>query len=205
MTRRGRKKNTRLLPIIGSILASMLVIGVLVYIGLVPGDFRPFARPIQAPPASAGFVLISPAFQQGGQIPARYTCYGDNVSPPLAWGPPPSGTISLALIVDDPDSPQGDWTHWMVIGLPPKTRTLTEDYQLEPRQATSIVILPNSWLERKYNGPCSPLSELHTFYFRLYALDRSMNDSAITDASSLTQAMAGHILGTAELIGKYGR
>jgi Raf kinase inhibitor-like YbhB/YbcL family protein len=110
------------------------------------------------------FRVTSPAFAEGRSIPAKYTCHGANVSPPLAWSGVPAGAKSLILVVDDPDAPDGTYVHWILGGLAPSTRSLAEDSV--PRGAWQA---PNSEDERAYTGPCPP-SGTHRYRFTLYAL-----------------------------------
>ncbi len=148
--------------------------------------------------------LKSAAFQPGSLIPAKYTCDGQDISPPLNWPDPPAGTESFALISDDPDAPVGIWVHWVIWNIPAGTRALEENL---PKMAS----LPNGAKQGTtdfrrigYGGPCPP-SGTHRYFFKLYALDTTLNLPASTIKKDLEKAMDGHILGQAELIGKYQR
>ncbi|MEK6619132.1 MAG: YbhB/YbcL family Raf kinase inhibitor-like protein [Nitrospirota bacterium] len=148
--------------------------------------------------------LKSSAFEQGGLIPAKYTCDGPDISPPLSWSDPPVGNKSLALIVDDPDAPSGTWVHWIAWNIPANARVLDED--LPKRES-----LPNGMKQGMtdfrrvgYGGPCPP-SGTHRYFFKLYALDTTFNLPSSTTKKELEKAMQGHILKQAELIGKYRR
>ncbi len=148
--------------------------------------------------------LKSAAFQPGSLIPAKYTCDGQDISPPLNWPDPPAGTESFALIADDPDAPVGIWVHWVIWNIPAGTRALEENL---PKMAS----LPNGAKQGTtdfrrigYGGPCPP-SGTHRYFFKLYALDTTLNLPASTIKKDLEKAMDGHILGQAELIGKYQR
>ena len=150
------------------------------------------------------FSLSSPAFEEGGMIPARLTCDGENRSPQLAWTEPPAGTKSLALIVDDPDAPSKTWVHWVVYNLPATTRSLPEAF---PSHAT----LPDGTRQGitdfgtpGYGGPCPP-SGTHRYAFKLFALDTRLSVSPRADAAALEAAMRGHALGMAQLTGTYRR
>jgi Raf kinase inhibitor-like YbhB/YbcL family protein len=163
-----------------------------------------------APMANAGteamaLTLTSPAFKPGGQIPSRYTCEGDDVSPPLAWDGVPQGTKSLALIIDDPDAPDPKaprlvWVHWVVFNLPPEARGLGENAATEglPQGAA---VGPNDFKRSSYGGPCPPIGR-HRYFHKLYALDTTLPLKSPTKAA-LEAAMDGHILAKAELIGTY--
>lgn len=146
------------------------------------------------------FALTSSAFAQGERIPTKYTCDGEDSSPPLQWRNPPPGTQSFALIMDDPDAPVGTWIHWVLFNL-------IADIQELPEQAT----LPagaqdgkNSWGRTGYGGPCPP-SGTHRYFFKLYALDTTVNLTASPDKAQLLRAMEGHILAQAEVMGTYSR
>jgi len=146
--------------------------------------------------------LTSPAFTQGNPIPAIYTCSGRNISPPLAWSDPPAGTQGFALIVDDPDAPGGTWTHWLIYNLSSTAIGLREGLQPLERFGDGSLSGKNSWGKIGYGGPCPP-SGTHRYFFKLYALDRLLSIPSGANAAQLVQAMEGHILGTAELMGTY--
>jgi len=149
--------------------------------------------------------LTSPAFAQGEAIPSKYTCQGDDSSPALQWPAPPSGTKSLALIVDDPDAPMGTWVHWVIYNIPPETSELAEgaskanaaEFHL-PKDALQG---PTSFNRSDYGGPCPP-SGTHRYFFRLYALDIALNRPGLNKAA-LLDAMKGHVVAAGELMGTY--
>lgn len=141
--------------------------------------------------------LTSPAFSGGGAIPGAYTCDGADISPPLAIGPVPDGTRSLALIMDDPDAPVGIWVHWVLWNIPAQTREIHENSV--PHGASQG---RNDWHRTGYGGPCPP-SGTHRYSFKLYALDTHLNLGAATTKAELEKAMKGHIVGRSELMGTY--
>ncbi len=146
--------------------------------------------------------LTSPAFENGAMIPAEYTCDGKNISPPLRWGDVPEKTMSIALIVHDPDAPGGDWLHWTVYDLPPTIHSLPEGM---PRSKALIFGEKQGMTDFKtlgYGGPCPP-SATHRYYFRIYALDKFLYLEGGASRSDLTAAMQGHILAEGELMGRY--
>ncbi|MBI2551718.1 YbhB/YbcL family Raf kinase inhibitor-like protein [Candidatus Uhrbacteria bacterium] len=143
--------------------------------------------------------IESPAFGQNERIPKKYTCDGEDVNPPLTIADVPEGTKSLALIHDDPDATDGTWVHWTVWNITPDTRALEEGKV--PQGAMEGT---QSWGRTGYGGPCPP-SGAHRYFFKLYALDATLDLPASTDAQGLTSAMEGHILAQAELIGLYER
>ena len=146
------------------------------------------------------FELTSSAFASGQRIPRRYTCDGEDISPPLQWGEPPAGTQSLALIMDDPDAPVGTWDHWLLFNLAASSRSLPERAGTPPGSVTG----KNSWGRSSYGGPCPPRGT-HRYFFKLYALDTTLALPASTNKSQLLAAIANHILAQAELMGTYAR
>jgi Raf kinase inhibitor-like YbhB/YbcL family protein len=149
---------------------------------------------------SMTFKLTSPAFELGRSIPTRYTCDGEDVSPPLRWSDPPAGTRSFALIVDDPDAPAGVWDHWIVFNLPDNLDGLLEKASLPAASRVG----QNSWRQARYGGPCPPRGT-HRYFFKLYALDTDLNLPAGAAKKQVLKAMEGHILAQAELMGTYSR
>jgi hypothetical protein len=148
--------------------------------------------------------LKSSAFEAGGMIPPKYTCDGSDVSPPLSWSAVPAKAKSLALIADDPDAPRGTWVHWVAWNIPATVSTLEEAV---PKRDT----LPNGMQQGTtdfrsigYGGPCPP-SGTHRYFFKLYALDATLNLPPGTTKKDLEKTMQGHILAQAELMGMYAR
>lgn len=144
------------------------------------------------------FQLTSPAFNHSTQIPVKYSCDGQDISPPLAWRDIPEGTQSLALVMDDPDAPAGTWVHWILFNLPPDLGELPEQTSLPDNAQVG----KNNWGRTDYGGPCPP-SGTHRYFFKLYALDTTLNLDSPPDKTQLLQAMEGHILAQAELMGTY--
>ena len=148
--------------------------------------------------------LTSAAFEQGAGIPARYTCDGENLSPPLAWAGVPPGTKTLALIADDPDAPMGTWVHWVVYNLPTSTAGLPEGYAADPQRSDGTCQGVTDFHRTGYGGPCPP-SGTHRYFFTLYALDTACSLAPGATAKELEAAMRGHILAQAQLMGTYRR
>jgi len=146
--------------------------------------------------------LSSPAFQPGQSIPRKHTCQGTDTSPALQWSEPPPGTQSLALIMDDPDAPAGTWVHWGVYNIPATARRLDEGVPAQADLPDGSRQGKNSWPRLGYSGPCPP-SGTHRYFFKLYALDRTLDLSAGATKDQLLKAMQGHILAQAELMGTY--
>lgn len=150
--------------------------------------------------------LRSPAFRHGGDIPKRYSCDGENISPPLEWSGQPAGTKTLALIVDDPDAPDPraprmTWVHWLLYNIPADRMGLEEgitDPTLPEGAHTGV----NDWKRTGYGGPCPPVGR-HRYFHKLYALDTVLADLRAVTKPQLEQAMQPHILAQAELMGYY--
>jgi Raf kinase inhibitor-like YbhB/YbcL family protein len=145
------------------------------------------------------FELSSSAFAHGDPIPRRHTCDGDDVSPPLAWSPPPAGTRSLVLVVDDPDAPRGTFTHWLACGLDPDRGRLDEGDR-PPTEGR------NDFGETRYRGPCPPPGHgRHRYFFRLHAIDADVDLAPGFARSELERTVGEHVLAVAELVGTYER
>jgi Raf kinase inhibitor-like YbhB/YbcL family protein len=149
--------------------------------------------------------LISDGFGAGETIPARYTCDGPNLSPPVRWDEYPDGTRSFALIVDDPDAPAGTWVHWVLYGIDPHTSELPEGVSPEPTLPDGSRQGINDFRRLGYGGPCPPPGGAHRYFFRLYALDRSVDLVPGATKPELLEAMEGHVLDEADVMGLYDR
>jgi Raf kinase inhibitor-like YbhB/YbcL family protein len=147
--------------------------------------------------------LTSPAFAYGEKIPVRFTCEGDDVSPPLQWSGAPVETRSYALIMDDPDAPRGTWLHWVLFNLPGETVELGPAVPTLPELPSGARHGRNTAKDMAYAGPCPPVGKPHRYFFRLYALDIMLNLRAGATRAELEQAMDQHILGQGELMGTY--
>jgi hypothetical protein len=146
----------------------------------------------------------STAFSHEGAIPPIYTCEGKDLSPPISWSDVPPGTKSLALIVDDPDAPDPlapkmTWVHWVLYNLPPTSDGLPEGVKTLPAGARDGV---NDWKRTGYGGPCPPIGR-HRYFHKLYALDTVLSDLKQPTKARLEEAMKGHILSEARLMGTY--
>jgi Raf kinase inhibitor-like YbhB/YbcL family protein len=152
-------------------------------------------------------LLTSGAFQAGGGIPARFTCDGADVSPALSWSGAPAGTVSFALIADDPDAPGGTWVHWVLFNLPGRVTALGEGVPASGALPALGGTLQgrNDFRKIGYGGPCPPPGHAHRYYFRLYALDAALRLQAGADRTALEVAMRGHVLEETTLMGTYGR
>ncbi|MCH7558562.1 MAG: YbhB/YbcL family Raf kinase inhibitor-like protein [Planctomycetes bacterium] len=148
--------------------------------------------------------ITSSAFEDGGLIPAKYTCDGADVSPPLQWDAVPEGTKSIALICDDPDAPMGTWVHWVLFNLPSDAKELAENIPTEETLPNGAKQGVNDFGRIGYGGPCPP-GGTHRYFFKIYALDTEVGLQAGADKRRLLKTMEGHILGQDQLIGKYKR
>ena len=146
------------------------------------------------------FRIFSSAFAEGAVIPRLHSCDGADVSPSLEWGDPPTATRSFALLVEDPDAPNGTWTHWILWDIPSSTRTL-------PQGATRIGTSGRNDFGRSgYGGPCPPPGKPHRYYFRLFALDQDrLALTANSQRAEFDQAVAGRVLGESACMGIYSR
>jgi len=151
------------------------------------------------------FKLSTTAFQPGADIPGKYTCSGADVSPGLNWSDPPAGTQSFALIADDPDAPVGTWVHWVAYDLPAGARQLPEGVPKMDEIAGGGVQGHNDFRKTGYGGPCPPPGKPHRYFFKLYALDSPLNLKPGATKKAVEQAMQGHILAQAEVMGRFQR
>jgi Raf kinase inhibitor-like YbhB/YbcL family protein len=150
--------------------------------------------------------ITSPAFASSATIPPRYTCEGEDVSPPLSWDGAPAGTRSFALVVEDPDAPdpaapRRTWVHWILVDLPADATGLPEDASRNglPNGAREG---RNDWNQRGWRGPCPPIGR-HRYFFKLFALDTVLFELTEPTRGELERALAGHVLASAELVGTY--
>ena len=151
---------------------------------------------------AAKFSLASTAFKEGEMIPKKYTCDGPDISPPLEWHGVPAEAKSLALIVEDPDAPMGTWVHWVIFNIPPGTSGLPEHASAGKTLPDGAVQGRNDFRKIGYGGPCPP-GGTHRYFFLLYGLDTMLKLPAGSTKADLVRAMEGHIVGKAQLMGKY--
>jgi Raf kinase inhibitor-like YbhB/YbcL family protein len=158
--------------------------------------------------SAMSMLIKSPAFAHNQMIPAKYTCDGPDVSPPLGWSGVPAGAKSLALIVDDPDAPdpaapQMTFVHWVLYNIPASVSGLVEGIASDNLPAGAEQGI-NDWHDRRYGGPCPPIGR-HRYFFKLYALDAALQHLKHPTKAAMEDAMQGHVLAHAELIGLYQR
>ncbi len=152
--------------------------------------------------------ITSPTFSHNEEIPSKYTCDGEDISPALEWSGLPEGTKSIALIVDDPDAPDPaapmmTWVHWVLYNIPPSATGLPEAVKSQDFPAGTKEGL-NDWKRTGYGGPCPPIGR-HRYFHKLYALDVVLPDLGKVTKRDLEKAMEGHIIAKAELVGTYQR
>jgi len=149
--------------------------------------------------------VSSPVFQEGGRIPAKYTCEGQDTSPQLSWSEPPAGTQSFALITDDPDAPGGVFTHWVLFNIPSDSRGLPEAVTTQAGLPTGALQGKNDFGRAGYGGPCPPPGRPHRYQFTIYAVNQSLELKAGVSKKQLINAIQGHILAQSQLTGIYQR
>ncbi len=154
--------------------------------------------------APNSLTVTSPTFKQGAMIPAKYTCDGDGISPPLAWSGAPEKTTTFALIVDDPDAPRGTFVHWVLFNIPASVTKLAEHFPPSQTFPNGMVSGTNDAGTFGYTPP-SPPSGTHRYFFKVYALDSTISLAAGATKAQLVEAMNGHILASGQLIGRYKR
>ncbi len=148
--------------------------------------------------------LKSAAFSQGGAIPPKFTCDGQDVSPALSWSAGPTGTQSFALIAEDPDAPMGTWTHWVIWNIPASERALPEKMSADKQLANGAVQGTSSFKKIGYGGPCPP-GGTHRYFFKLFALDKKLSLNPGARKEEVLKEIKGHVLGEAQLMGTYTR
>ena len=152
---------------------------------------------------TAELQLTSPAFEYGGRIPYVHTCEGDDISPPLRWSGAPVQTRTYAIVCEDPDAPRGTWVHWVLYNISGDAVELTQAVPTLPELPSGARHGRNTAGDMAYAGPCPPPGNPHRYFFRLYALDISLNLAPGATKEELEIAMQQHILGQGILMGTY--
>lgn len=150
------------------------------------------------------FALHGP-FESGMEIPVQFTCSGEDVSPALSWQETPQNTKSFVLIVHDPDAPSGDFTHWVIYNLPGTAKALPQNIAKSGSLPDGAKQGRNGFGRVGYGGPCPPPGKPHRYFFKLSALDSTVDMDAGASRSQVEEAMKGHVLAEAELMGTYRR
>jgi hypothetical protein len=153
------------------------------------------------------FTLKSPAFTKGNNIPKKFTCDGENISPELIWENIPIGTVSLVLICEDPDAPIGIWVHWILYNIPVTLNSIPENLNSRKEWISQqkVMVGINDFKKAEYGGPCPPPGKPHHYIFRLFALDIRLDAQPGLNRNQILNAIKGHILKEAQLVGIYGR
>ena len=185
----------------------ILVIAALIVIVMISSYFLLLSRREREAPTPEVPILVlrSSAFESGGNIPQKYTCDGQDISPPLSWSDPPRETVSFVLIVEDIDAPKGIFTHWIIFNIPASLRSLPEGVPKQGEVEGIGTQGKNDFNEIGYGGPCPPPGSTHRYVFKLYALDISLDLNPGATKEQVIKGMEGHILAYGELIGRYGR
>jgi Raf kinase inhibitor-like YbhB/YbcL family protein len=148
--------------------------------------------------------IKSSVFEEGGDIPQKYSCDGEDISPPLSWSGAPETTKSFALISDDPDAPMGTWVHWVIYNIPGSSSGLDEDVPADETLSDGSMQGQNSWNRIGYGGPCPP-GGTHRYYFKLYALDTELDLKPGASKKELERAMKGHVVAEEQIMGRFSR
>ncbi len=171
--------------------------------GLLAGCKSTGAQPSPPPGTTlASLAVTSRSFPSSGTIPVDYTCDGADRLPELSWSAPPAGTKSIAIVVDDPDAPGGDFTHWLVFDVRPDVLAIPE--ASDPAEVGGVVGL-NGFGRVRYSGPCPPKMELHRYVFRVFALDAPLQAKPESNRGAVDAAMSGHVLAEGALMGTFSR
>jgi Raf kinase inhibitor-like YbhB/YbcL family protein len=191
-------------------------IAVLFVAVVVQGCGRPETAPAEHPDRLT-IELRSPEFAEGGDIPSRYTCDGENRSPPLEWSGIPKTSRSLVIICDDPDAPSGTWSHWVLFNLPAHLGGIKQGVPAgQTVPTTALGDLPsdandpptrqgkNDFGDIGYGGPCPP-SGTHRYFFRLYALDSVLDLRPAPTRTDVLKSIQSHVLAEGRLMGKFAR
>lgn len=180
------------------VLLTALIVTLLMSVGCQPKGELPKEAEVVLSVSSA-------AFGEGEVIPAKYTCQGQDVSPPLTWSEPPAGTQSLALIVDDLDAPGGVFNHWVIFNIAADSRELPEAVPAQAELPSGALQGKNDFGRMGYAGPCPPSGRPHWYQFTVYALDSSLDLTAGVAKTQVLTAVQGHVLAQGELSGRYQR
>lgn len=183
----------------------IIVISIMTYSQILVETYKEKPKAITAKKEYEKFKLISEAFDEGEKIPIKYTCDGEDISPPLSWEGFPENTKSFVLIMEDPDAPGGTFTHWIMFNIPKNVTSLKEGIQNIKKIEGIGIQCKNDFGKFGYGGPCPPPGTTHRYVFKLYAIDTMLNLGPEASKHEVLNAIEGHVLAIAELIGIYGR
>ena len=190
----------------GRTLAAMALSAVALFVFISCGGDGP--DPEEALPADAGvadLTVNSEAFEEGGQIPRKYTCDGDDFSPNVKWSAPPAGSRSIVIVADDPDAPGGTFIHWTVINLPADIRALEERVGNAPSLPEGAIHGRNGFGNNGYGGPCPPSGSTHEYRFWVYALSEPLSLDAGANSEDVITGLRGKVVAVGTLTGTYSR
>jgi Raf kinase inhibitor-like YbhB/YbcL family protein len=153
--------------------------------------------------ATTAMTISSAAFADGQAVPDKYTCHGQDISPPLQWSGAPAQTKSIALTVEDPDAPSGTFTHWVIFDMPATTSGLSENVSKTATLPDGSEQGKNSFGNTGYNGPCPPGGKTHHYIFKVYALDAPVTLDSGSSREELLNAINRHVLAQGQLTGTY--
>lgn len=182
----------------------LLLSSLLLFLAFALACPEAFPQPLEKEGKKVEIQVTSAAFKEGGMIPAKYTCKGANISPPLKIESVPEEAKSLALISDDPDAPVGTWVHWVLFDLPPDTKELVENIPPEKTLKNGAIHGTNDFRKLGYGGPCPP-SGTHRYFFKVYALDKKLGLKVGATKKEVEEAMKGHVLREGKLMGKFSK
>ena len=188
-----------------AIIAVLLLVSLPAAAGCVTVTEAPPPKTDPASESASNFSLSSMAFNEGEPIPVKYSCDGQNVSPPLAWSQPPPETQAFTLIVDDPDAPIGAFTHWVLFNIPATASQLPEGIPAIEQLETGALQGKNGAGKIGYMGPCPPRGSTHRYRFTIYALDSRLDLKQSAFKDQVLKALEGHILAQYQLVGTYQR
>jgi Raf kinase inhibitor-like YbhB/YbcL family protein len=149
------------------------------------------------------FNLTSTAFEFGASIPDKHSCKGEDIPPPLRWDEAPKGTVSFALILEDPDAPGGTFLHWLIYNIPANISELSGISPVEKHLKNGAFQAKNDFGKTGYGGPCPPKGEEHRYFFRLFALKKKLPPESINKVEDFYSAINGLMLEKAEYMGKF--
>ena len=152
-----------------------------------------------------GINLMSDVFEEGDIIPTRHTCNDINISPPLRWDSLPERTMSFAILCEDPDAPMGTWTHWIIFNIPPDVMELSAELENKEHLERGMTQGINDFGYAGYGGPCPPEGKEHRYFFRIYAIDTTLNLDPEVKREEFLRALEENVLDEGQLMGRYGR
>ena len=147
--------------------------------------------------------ISSTAFEYGSTLPVTHTCDGNDVSPPLQWDGEPKETVSFALIMEDPDSPGGTFTHWILYNLPADCHRLEKIANIQKNLVNGGIQAKNDFGKTGYKGPCPPEGKTHRYFFRIFALRKKLSPESISSGSEFYRVLNGLVLDKAEYMGTF--